>query len=149
MVGGIHLSESQTALLRQTGGLIDHSCADLAATYIYDEFGNLPGGSEYLYDLSVRIRSTARLLVFLVEQVADSPVGASPIEKMFESIGISHAKAGLPLMLVEEGPDIFARSLARVVGERGGEWNAGHTAVWRELIQQGVEVQKRAYSAAA
>jgi hypothetical protein len=74
------------------------------------------------------------------------PFDTDRIEKVFETVGASHARAGLPIALLDAGPEIFASCLAKAVHEHGDSWNSDYSAAWRELIQQGAEIQKRSYA---
>jgi hypothetical protein len=146
MTSEITLSERQLEYLRATGPLINSRRSHDAACHIYAEFDRLPGGSEFVYDLATRIRSTAKLIDFLVSRFEAMPFDTDGIGKMFEVVGASHARAGLPVALLEAGPEIFASSLAKAVDEHGDSWTSDYSAAWRELIQQGVEIQKRSYA---
>ena len=42
----------------------------------------------------------------------------------------------------------WAMGLAKAVHEHGDSWTSDYSAAWRELIQQGVEIQKRSYAGA-
>jgi hypothetical protein len=146
MTSEIILSERQLECLRATGPLIDRRRSHEAARHIYTEFARLPGGAKFVYEVEKRIRSTAKLIDFLVSRFEAMPFDTDRIEKMFEAVGASHARAGLPIVLLDAGPEIFASSLAKAVHEHGDSWTSDYSAAWRELIQQGVEIQKRSYA---
>jgi P2-related tail formation protein len=74
------------------------------------------------------------------------PFDTDPVERLLEAVGASHARAGMPVALLEAGPEIFASSPAKAVHEHGDSWNSDYTAAWRELIQQCVDIQKRSYA---
>jgi hypothetical protein len=142
----ITLSERQLEYLRATRPLIDSRRSHEAASHIYAEFARLPGGSQFVYEVEKRISSTAKLIDFLVSRFEAMPFDTDPVEKVFEAVGASHARAGMPVTLLEAGPEIFASSLAKAVHEHGDSWTSDYTAAWRELIQQGVDIQKRSYA---
>jgi len=131
MTSSVVLSESQLEFLRATGPLISSRRSLEAAGHIYAEFARLPGGAEFVYDLDKRIHSTAKLIDFLVMRFETSPFDTDRIEKVFEAVGDSHARAGLPIELLDAGPDIFASSLAKAVHEDGESWTSDHSAAWR------------------
>ena len=145
MSSGFTLSQRQLDLLRATGPLISSRRSHVAASHIYAEFAKLPGGAEFVYEVENRIRSTASLIDFLVSRFETMPFDTYRTEKVFEFVGASHARAGLPIALLEAGPEIFASCLAKAVHEHGDSWTSDYSAAWRELIQQGVEIQKRSY----
>jgi hypothetical protein len=146
MTSGIMLSERQLESLRATGPLISGGRSHEAASHIYAEFARLPGGAQFVYEVDKRIRSTAKLIDWLVSWFETMPFDTDRIEKVFEAVGASHARAGLPIALLEAGPEIFASCLAKAVHEHGDSWTSDYSAAWRELIQQGVEIQKRSYA---
>jgi hypothetical protein len=146
MTSEIILSERQLEYLRASGPLINSWRSHEAASHIYAEFARLPGGAEFVYEVEKRIRSTAKLIDFLVSRFEVMPLDTDRIEKVFEAVGASHAHAGLPIVLLDAGPEIFASSLAKAVHEHGDSWTSEYTAAWRELIEQGVEIQKRSYA---
>jgi hypothetical protein len=146
MTSGINLSQYQLDLLRATGPLISSRRSHEAARHIYAEFARLHGGAQFVYEVETRIRSTAKLIDFLVSKFETMPFGTDRIDKMFEAVGASHARAGLPVALLEAGPEIFASSLAKAVHEDGDSWTSDYSAAWRELMQQGIEIQKRSYA---
>jgi hypothetical protein len=146
MISGITLSQHQLDSLRATGPLISSRRSHQAASHIYAEFARLPGGAKFVYEIEKRISSTAKLIDFLVSRFEATPLDTDRIEKVFEAVGASHARAGLPIVLLDAGPEIFASSLAKAVHEHGDSWTSDYSAAWRELIQQGVEIQKRSYA---
>lgn len=146
MTSGISLSPHQLDVLRATASLINSQRSHQAARHIYTEFANLPGGAQFVHEVETRIRSTAKLIDFLASTFETMPSGTYRIEKVFEAVGSRHARAGLPVALLEAGPGIFASSLAKAIHEDGDCWPSDYSAAWLDLIQQGVEIQKRAYS---
>lgn len=146
MASALNIPNHDLKMLRQSGYSLDSQSMHTAAEYIYDEFAKLPGGEEFLYELPVRIRSTAKLLEFLVGQFRIAPFDPRRVEMMFEAVGTSHARAGMPLALVGEGPAVFAQCLARVARERGREWTDDYSVAWERIMRSGVAIQALAYS---
>lgn len=143
------ISSDVVSLLRQSGGLLGDAGSRVAAEHVYEEFAQLPGGREFTYDLQVRIQSTANLIECLIRAFSATPCSVGGIEAVFRGVGLAHFRAGLPLSLLEHGPPIFARSLARAAHAEGHHWSSDHSRAWTELFTQGVVIQKEVYSRAA
>ncbi|MFI9504228.1 HEAT repeat domain-containing protein [Nocardia sp. NPDC052566] len=139
------MTDADLELLRRSAADFDSTDLQTAAEYIYAEFAELPGGQRFLYDLPTRIRSTAKLLAFLIGQVNTVPFETDQTGHVFEAVGTAHARAELPLALVEEGPEVFGRCLAKVAAEQNHEWIPDYSAAWERLMRGGVEIQKQAY----
>jgi hypothetical protein len=139
------ISEADLTLLRETSGWLGRSGPTFAAVRTYAEFAKLPGAERFLHDRSAQISSMTKLIKFLVRELRTVPADLGRIEAVFRNMGVSHARAGLPLSLFAEGSEIFARSLAAVVNEKGHDWRLEHSLVWEDLMKKGMEIQKWAF----
>lgn len=139
------ISLDMLLLLRQSGDLLGETGPEVAAEHVYEEFALLPDGREFTYDLQVRIRSTASLIEFLIRAFSVTPYDVGRVEAVFRGIRLTHFRAGLPLYLLEEGPSIFARLLARAAHAKGRDWSSDYSWAWAELFTQGVAIQKEVY----
>ncbi|WP_433204793.1 hypothetical protein ACQP1G_16685 [Nocardia sp. CA-107356] len=99
------ITEDVLLLLHSSGSLLGSEDTNAAAEYIYAQFAEPPGGKRFLYDRPTRIRSTARLLDFLIRRVGMRPFDADQVDAIFRAIGTSHARAGLPIELLDEGTE--------------------------------------------
>jgi hypothetical protein len=144
------LSARDLRALRASARLLDSSRTARAAERIYARFSALPGSQPFLYDLPARIRSTHIFLDFLIASVTSPDFDAPRVERTFAAIGAAHARARLPLPLLDEGPQIFVSCLAGIALSNSRQrWLPEHTHAWLKLFRTGLRIQHRAYQPAS
>ena len=143
------LTGQHVLLLRHSASAVGIDRCRTVAESIYAQLGDVPGAGPFLYDLPVRIRSTARFLGVLIALIGADPFDTGRLEVEFAAVGRSHARAGLPPVLLDLGAAVFVRCMAAAAADNRQPWTTEDMSAWDILMRAGVEVQKRAYAWAA
>jgi hypothetical protein len=140
------LTAGHLILLHRSAAAMGTGTSLTVAELTYAQLADTPGTEPILDDLTARVRSMARFLEIVIGILAAHPLDTGSLGSVCAAAGRSHARLGVPPVLLDLESALVTRSMALAAAMQGRGWTGQDADAWDNLLRIAVDVQKSAYA---